>query len=1212
MRCFERDRKKRLKSCVAFFVTVVTLALTGCFKPSPHANSDAATFNASTVEGSAQIENLIDGFSLPKSKLFNFHVCLEHRRTKSPAVGESFRIEGGDRVAAVRGDKDGCVQWSESVAFEITADEHYVELRRRVIATGGHSGSVELRMAINPWNISGSSPAVVDLSKTKLPDGDVVPVEAGSDALQGKLANASAEKAKLVVEKVIIDGPAAKVSASGYVRSMILTMDTALMVRDLKQKSAVLDIKQGIFKLEATLVEATVAGGHENETALYDAQGTVQTRIEDGLIRARFTGRIRHKSDRVLLALRVSPLGALSDVRAFEALYDIGSPGDFIGSSSLVAAMKASNVKGDFGYLSYLTAIKALDATTLKPVRFDSPAASSGHGASGGSPPPASSDTEEGPGRLGSFETGPITMSLKSIRPRDDGNTRRTVLYDAKVCLTDTSKGGRPAIGVPFRIFVGENEQKRPVACQGVENGKSVPVACVGSALPSMEGCVTWEGSITHDYYQSETYFLLPVTIRHDASGFEEKRIVAINPWERFGFARDTLLNPEILNEVQDRSAKPAILNINEFQFQRIGRRGYAVDPYLNRKTIVPARVSFNPLALRYSSLYGGKSQPPEPLRPGIYLFRSVLHVPSQGVDGPVDLITPMVGLSRLVKVEGPTVKVDLEFAVPDDSTMISRGNFVFELWPVDESKLTDEERETVSYKRGPLESLINPNAHLVSSTYVGPLWIKAELGGANVVTTKDLAVSGGRFHPALSDEDRKRIGDVLANATVPQLIARAQDLERQYHIVMSERRTLQNFVKSERLDYVPLYNEELIASQMPGVLDGNIALPGKNVARFLVDALNLKMNGILRDPFVPKGEGTYSVRELLDLVEGRRAFDPNLGTRMCYLFFEVMMDRMSADLIRGLDRFRPQMNYWVRACAESQQVMKMPPREVFSFERKLRVFNVDPQAWSSSSRSFYLATAGEVTFSGSDTQSQSYSGGVAPSGPLSVWLAAKAAADKVAFSVPSMIVSGLSGGTQWSWVSQSSVGKGFAVEVGTSMTGTRRDLTFKLNRYESCAVVRVNPHFILSFQAAAPRMHNADVKTLLKSGAMMTKQAKQKFYDMMERGLLICTGLERRQPWEVKERYITFVHEGLKEEATDIGDSSSQPWFLTVRGTRDYAHLLDLMKADVNFNSAKKSDIDLGSISIDNVDRAYIGFTPSAPGWYTLDPLIMGEPSSW
>jgi hypothetical protein len=1202
---------------------VAILALSGCFKPQGRGveaqnerladekgEIKPATFFLGEVSGTSEIANLHAGFSIPESKLFNFKTCVQDKRTQDVIKGHKFVIGGGESEQVATSDTDGCLSWAERIRFNFLGDEFYLPVRRTITAEGIHSGVREIRLAINPWSLSNGANAVVDLSRKIVAEKSLALEEKASVLLTGLSSDGKSATRPLWLESLSVDNEPLVSSQSTLQRRLRLRFVPSILHADVYQQRVVIPLSQARLGARAALVEiVTVAGRETRKLVWWNASQVAVSRSEE-LFTASFdvvlpTG---NAGSRFQLLLRVVPLGGPEGLEAFEGLYDIGGFGDLTGLRSLKGQLRSSNSQGGFSFAEESKTLGNSGSTfgvlDEKPpgshsnshshshsnshsVNHESGSISNkvlpegSHESSTGVSLPESDFPKvlpSGVSRVKAFEVGILRVSLLGL-DENETSTRRALRYAVTTCVTDVANGGRPAIDVNFKVLLA--------------SGKTIDVR--GMREPGLEGCIRWEDKIAHRYYEPERFLLQPIAIRHE-SGFEEKRTLALNPWDRFGFGRDLKEDPSFVESVNRRVSLRSRLLVDFFSFDSVDTRDYHVDSFMNLSIIKRVRLRIPLRVQRHSSVFSGRSLPAEPLRDGVYLLKSALYLEAKDASGRVvQVIAPMREKRLLVRVRGGELKADVEFSLADPRLLRARTNFVFEILPIDESQLSADEIRQLRIERPGLESLIDHDSGLETPTFVGPLWIRDESGGAVVLASDDLGVRGdtsqtsyhaSSAHPKMVrlDSEHQQAMRSLARVTVDQLLEKASSSDRLYRERMSAESQLSEFLAKGNLDYVSLAYDGKKLEHDIEVGTSNRALPQSGGLPYLINVLNMPIGSDMGFRFADvaraaRASGPVTAETLRSLIEGRSELDAHVSVRLCYLLLSDMPRRMSPD---GAFTFGGHVPHQLAEdCAVALQMRGID--QVIGIERKIRIVEIGSQSFISG-RQLGFSVGADVSFGRSESHGWSF--GWSP-------LKLIESAGRV---VPGLnLVTAAPGALGLSFSlnkgASTSISEGSAFGSGINLNMEQVEMKLGLKRYESCAVIRMKPDWLETRKSRLaflnPKISRADAARII------------------SRGLMICNGEESTEPLEVRERYYSFAQMPMDETQLDRGDLKNHPWLASLRGRRDYATFLYFLEAKKSSSLNVREEIRVGGLPLDRLEEAYQGFRsqmPSLPGFYTRE----------
>lgn len=356
-----RHSKENLMTIGLMTIAITALAAIGCMRPKTYAPDDsglgAATFSVGKVElvedGVKKLEQ-VDGFSIPTRKLYTLKTCLKTKRTERPAANAVFELSGKNldgkelNQLYVTTDAKGCFTWTEEVAFNFFSDEVYVTLERRLSATegSGQRGSAKIRLAVNPWNLSGSASEVIDLQKDSAPKGAELK---SADEARVMFERTQGGSKQLTVGNFDLRSVPSQLAPTEdmVARDLELTIEPKVRGLDAQKKPAELKLEEANLALDVVLV-AVVSDyvGSERKYTVWTADDIPFNVTENGFT-ARFTvGLPIVEEDRVRYELfaRVRTVPAFEGLRNFEALFTLGSHWQVLNSHVLPEIIANSNV----------------------------------------------------------------------------------------------------------------------------------------------------------------------------------------------------------------------------------------------------------------------------------------------------------------------------------------------------------------------------------------------------------------------------------------------------------------------------------------------------------------------------------------------------------------------------------------------------------------------------------------------------------------------------------------------------------------------------------------------------------------------------------------------------------------------------------------------------------------------------------------------------
>ena len=220
-------------------LTLSSLLISACVKPKNHdSNVDSsASFYVTEVKAGVDTAENVDGFSIPKARLYTFTACLKDRRTDEALPGAPFVISGGDRDFDAPTDKDGCSIWREKISFDYLAGEMYLPLERTITARGSGVGSRKVKLAINPWGLTEGADKFKDLDHASVESSQLASPDAAAKVLKAELAGGT--KRQLFFANLPMKNSAHASTNGSIRRDFQIALDSSVMLTALNsvQKS---------------------------------------------------------------------------------------------------------------------------------------------------------------------------------------------------------------------------------------------------------------------------------------------------------------------------------------------------------------------------------------------------------------------------------------------------------------------------------------------------------------------------------------------------------------------------------------------------------------------------------------------------------------------------------------------------------------------------------------------------------------------------------------------------------------------------------------------------------------------------------------------------------------------------------------------------------------------------------------------------------------
>ncbi len=138
-------------------------------------------------------------------------------------------------------------------------------------------------------------------------------------------------------------------------------------------------------------------------------------------------------------------------------------------------------------------------------------------------------------------------------------------------------------------------------------------------------------------------------------------------------------------------------------------------------------------------------------------------------------------------------------------------------------------------------------------------------------------------------------------------------------------------------------------------------------------------------------------------------------------------------------------------------------------------------------------------------------------------------------------------GRLQWAWSEKEGAANSTSVQSATSLLMEKLKFKLRAEEYEKCALVQFNP-------AAIPAWVQAKIKA-----SPQPEQTQQK----MMRGLLLCQGEVQHRAITFQESYTVINQKIYNTQVVNPHSDLGRPFFVVVRGEKDYRTLLQLIAGE-------------------------------------------------
>lgn len=670
------------------------LVFAACEKADEKANlvpgtESQATFLVDKASGEGELINpdAKDVWQTPISASFSFMACLKDRANGETLRGQRFIVEKGEDQVRIEPDEasdvNGCIKWVEEIPFNYFAKRSArLPITRYVLGQGVHAGRAEVKLAVNPWALGAGArdrgDAVVFLRDQILPKNQLAP----AGQMRATLSGDSHGKADLWIPEVSVSSLRRKDFADGQVIDLSFVVKPRVRIQNMNGELDYFDLKAGEFDIVAHLI-ATDTGAGQNERVLLtpqELQGSAKLIDGQLIVTTRTSLERRVSSGNLELALKLIPksIGSLRSLNSFEGIYELGAAHELSRSPKgmLTQACRKSEITCSMR--------ESLEATSnFEKLRGQ------GYGLSNEP-----------------YIFGNLKLRFVTVEPGETA-TQRDVAYAAQTCIKDR--------------WTGQDVADMPLTIEYLDENGAPLAGKTQTRTTNEEGCLNWESTIFHKYYQPERLFWHNVRISRPG-GFQKILRFALNPWDdKFTFGWDEReFSKEFIQKLQTRKKIPSRFFLADFGYHAI-RFLYNIDQFMELEVKKTVLLDLNPRVLRYSGIVNARRQI-EDLRDGIYLMKVAIEknyldpadkgrhiknrregIPSAMIEelgGEVSRKEYITSQTHLVRVVDGRIIHPVELTMRDLRLMRVRSNFLIQLETVDEKLLQGHQVLREQYKK--------------------------------------------------------------------------------------------------------------------------------------------------------------------------------------------------------------------------------------------------------------------------------------------------------------------------------------------------------------------------------------------------------------------------------------------------------------------------------------------------------------------------------
>ena len=499
MTCFKRQFN---------FIILLTLsfALSACIPKTQErpdgTGSGGANFTVSAVSGGIVASKNVGEFPLPGERTYNFKACLIDFTRKTNISNAKFVVKEINKELTT--DAQGCLNWPETIKYNYLSDSIWLKITRTFTATGLQRGTQEIHFAINPWSHGENLTDVLDLAKQSTP----YLVEDDSE-VQARLAGQNKTRT-IWVENGELNATNGKMQGDAYAWHDQIFLKPQIQFSKTDATPVLIPITAGSFKAEVSLVSEDIQ--NQKVTRITWAKQVVaKATITNGtlMIDVDFSLKKGPTSGQTLLALKLTPIGAMEGLLPFEGVFPLGGPRAFTQSASLKISQTVAteNSKGQFSINKFMNSVAA----------GVSGASASVPGSKNVNSKDINSTTSESDANHS--ESAGIHVDhfhISDFKIANEQGQTKTLSYRNQTCLTNTVGN----FGLANRAFKVDTLN---------EKGNVIDSKTVTSDVSS---CLYWEARTEQfDLNECRHYLSTSIRIQNADLGMNQTENILINPW---------------------------------------------------------------------------------------------------------------------------------------------------------------------------------------------------------------------------------------------------------------------------------------------------------------------------------------------------------------------------------------------------------------------------------------------------------------------------------------------------------------------------------------------------------------------------------------------------------------------------------------------------------------------------------------------------------
>lgn len=691
--------------------------LSGCSVDSPMerpAENDQGPFYVRSFTGELRQTVYDKDHGMPRTRVFDFKICLNDLAMRKQMIDYPFSIEGGKSIVKKKTDKNGCLVWTESIDFNFLAKSRYVAQKRTIRSLGMHQGFDVVEFALNPWRRSEDEQAIYDLKLTK----NVPALVSARSAKETLLARNSKDVSIWIEELDFANVNEGRLTVDGYSSEIELHLSPVLRMKDINGNWKIHPIKRGKFRVRPYIINRRIMKDGVKERQVFSLlEGDAESEIShNGLLKTVSKINIPLIPTRgdLELGLIVSPINKRKakglNIKPFHGVFLYGKIGDLVGNHAGKLKRIVDNPKGKHasgGQTFDLSKYVDLNASFVSKYfnKFRK-----GNGKSFSLPC--------------GWQVNKYFFKKLDIEFQNYSNMvlpKQSVIFHVTSCVKN--------------MFSKENLTGYKMTIHQISRNSDGSRKKV-FVKTDPDGCFTWTDSIRYTVYDKEHYILEDFYIENEQLNIKERLEIAINPWDfGFTFGRDARYTP-LLGEQQNTDKKPpSEIWLPGFGYKDLGF-DYKIDKYLNLTVQKHLLVRIDPFFKAYHSIT--RVRPIYPLFPGKYLLRLVLM--RNFYEDPYHAGEYISHVEKLVEVFKGRILTTATFDIDNIRLMGSRNVILAEVLTIDESKVIKNEYGQIIPKDRKLrdkpelwdEQLVSKDSGLVSRPYVGVITLLDKQGSSD------------------------------------------------------------------------------------------------------------------------------------------------------------------------------------------------------------------------------------------------------------------------------------------------------------------------------------------------------------------------------------------------------------------------------------------------------------------------------------------------